>query len=602
MHENLTDVRSYISVINETRIENACETLTSRLKQPQVPIYRIHYRIKSPESTYFKLKRKKKSLGKITDYAGLRILCLYEQDIYEIHKHLIDEVSNLSNSETDFSGAGFEEFKMYNLDGVHFEANKKVLQEYVTKTFDSCDIMPVPTASGYKSFHYLLDLPRIKHNDNRENHKIEIQLRTVIQDVWSELEHSLAYKKGNISPQINDNFKVIANHLSAIDSVIASLYELSVQEKTFATLNFELVGPRQIFYHEPWCVHPDIQGDERFRNYISFLGSRKDNANIENWVESGRVQINDLDGFIEQSGDVSSKYWIECENAYWAFCGGLDDRYKKALDAYQSILESEEYHDLEDLKLLKYLIHFRIGEIKFIRDDVLGAFDEFDKCESVMPMETKNQYENLFKVTLHIAYFYWRLGRNYSHLAFERCQSAENWIKVDDPVQQVKYLNSKTWYLLELCILDKKTESKQSADKKAKASRVQDLSAFVVELLETCVSDEKLVVESGMRGNIYHTLAYALFFIVQLQGTKTKNRRNLQKLCNKIHSTNNIRNNFESALFGAIRFFCQECIKSANGAYHLEYSLQLQRKHVEEMLVACDRYDKTGMLYTNVGA
>ncbi len=56
----------------------------------KLPIYGINYQIKEPDSIFLKTKRKKdiSTFTQITDYAGIRIICLFEKDIVEVDKYL----------------------------------------------------------------------------------------------------------------------------------------------------------------------------------------------------------------------------------------------------------------------------------------------------------------------------------------------------------------------------------------------------------------------------------------------------------------------------------------------------------------------------------
>jgi hypothetical protein len=69
---------------------------------------------------------------------------------------------------------------------------------------------------GYRSLHYVAKLPEHRITMEHENHKdckIEIQMRTVLQHAWAEIEHDLGYKS---KLSIPDEFKRGFNRLAAL--------------------------------------------------------------------------------------------------------------------------------------------------------------------------------------------------------------------------------------------------------------------------------------------------------------------------------------------------------------------------------------------------
>ncbi len=113
------------------------------------------YRLKSRESILAKMERKKRKLTEenvftyINDLAGIRIVCLFLDDIYRIR---------------DF---------IYQIPGICVIKEK--------------DFVKKPKNSGYQSLHVIVQFTN--------GRKVEIQLRTIGMDFWSVLEYQLQYKK-----------------------------------------------------------------------------------------------------------------------------------------------------------------------------------------------------------------------------------------------------------------------------------------------------------------------------------------------------------------------------------------------------------------------
>ena len=153
----IAEITARIDIIRRYRIIN----------NDRDPIEYIKTRIKSEKSMKEKLKRKDlevtldNALNKIYDAAGIRIICTYIDDVYDI--------VNMLKSEKDL----------------------KIIKEK--------DYIKNPKPNGYRSYHMVL---QVDLNIAGKIHStyIEIQVRTIAMDFWSCLEHQMKYKK-NIKNQ-----------------------------------------------------------------------------------------------------------------------------------------------------------------------------------------------------------------------------------------------------------------------------------------------------------------------------------------------------------------------------------------------------------------
>ncbi|MEA3366242.1 MAG: RelA/SpoT domain-containing protein, partial [Candidatus Hydrogenedentes bacterium] len=121
----------------------------------------IKYRVKSFESYFEKILRLRKSSGPriaITDVIGFRIICPFLSDL-DVVRRLIRDHFRVVETETKGAEHSFREF-------------------------------------GYSSIHLMIDLKKeIKTRPIFATRRVaEIQLRTILQDAWAEVEHELVYK------------------------------------------------------------------------------------------------------------------------------------------------------------------------------------------------------------------------------------------------------------------------------------------------------------------------------------------------------------------------------------------------------------------------
>lgn len=165
------------------------------------PIEHIKSRIKTSESIVKKLKRHgyestiQNMVQYVNDIAGIRVICSFTSDIYQI----ADMISNQSD------------IKVISV------------KDYIVK----------PKASGYKSYHMLVTVP-VYLSDRIVDTKVEIQIRTVAMDFWASLEHKMNYKfEGNAPEHIRQALVECASMVSELDAKMLSLNEeiLSLTEE-----------------------------------------------------------------------------------------------------------------------------------------------------------------------------------------------------------------------------------------------------------------------------------------------------------------------------------------------------------------------------------
>ena len=155
------------------------------------PIEHIKSRIKTPESIVKKLKKHgyESTIGNmvryVNDIAGIRVICSFTSDIYQI----AEMISNQS------------------------DINVISVKDYIVN----------PKQSGYKSYHMLVTVP-VYLSDRIEQTKVEIQIRTVGMDFWASLEHKIHYKfEGNAPDSIRDQLVECSRIVSDLDARMRNL-------------------------------------------------------------------------------------------------------------------------------------------------------------------------------------------------------------------------------------------------------------------------------------------------------------------------------------------------------------------------------------------
>lgn len=176
------------------------------------PIETVTGRVKSISSILEKINKYDYDIGevedKIRDIAGIRIICQFIEDIYEV-----------SNMFFDRDG---KDLKVVQI--------KNYLRGEDHSFFQSGQ--GHPKESGYQSYHMIISYPVISSLGYREVF-VEIQIRTLAMNFWSVIEHSLNYKyKGRVPRVIRERLINTAGTVNRLDNEMAVIRDeiLSAQK------------------------------------------------------------------------------------------------------------------------------------------------------------------------------------------------------------------------------------------------------------------------------------------------------------------------------------------------------------------------------------
>ena len=162
------------------------------------PIAHIKTRLKSPRSILEKMSRYDVPMTTqgieegIHDIAGVRVVCHYLSDIYEL-------------------------------------ADALLRQDDVTLV-ERKDYIRNPKPNGYRSLHLIISTPIFLHNTKRMM-KVEVQLRTLAMDTWASQEHQIRYKKdsGATGRSFSEELLYCADMCARVDEIMDNVHQYSKQ-------------------------------------------------------------------------------------------------------------------------------------------------------------------------------------------------------------------------------------------------------------------------------------------------------------------------------------------------------------------------------------
>lgn len=165
--------------------------LNRELNKQDVEFSTITYRAKTLNSFLEKIQRKSYAdpFAEITDFAGVRVVCLYIDDLKRVEKmiaenfEIVEKIDKLTDRRADQFGYG----------AIHFVVRLG------------------KNASGARY-------------DDLKNLVCEIQTRTVLQDAWAIIDHHLVYKnESNIPTVLRSRLNLLAGNFRSADEKFSDL-------------------------------------------------------------------------------------------------------------------------------------------------------------------------------------------------------------------------------------------------------------------------------------------------------------------------------------------------------------------------------------------
>lgn len=286
------------SLIMLNKLETKVKELLKDLLEPnKANIHTISSRIKSKDSLSKKIERKNKYsyLRDITDIVGFRVITLYSDTV--------DEVAKIIESE-------------FKIDEQNSIDKRKALE---------------PNRFGYLSLHYVASLSDIRgqlpENTSVADFRFEIQIRSILQHAWAEIEHDLGYKSKNSPPQpIQRRFYRLAGLLETADEEFKNLrdaieeykvhVEDSINQNNLNNVRIDIESIKEFIQRE--LLVKDISKSISIRiNVPLYENQSVDSDIIERLLVSGFSTLEEIKRDLEKYRDQIIEFavlWVRGSN------------------------------------------------------------------------------------------------------------------------------------------------------------------------------------------------------------------------------------------------------------------------------------------------
>ncbi|WP_177333724.1 hypothetical protein [Pseudomonas sp. NBRC 111127] len=197
------------------QLEDAAELVVKTIQSFQ-GVHSVRWRVKDPEHLLEKIIRKqaegkpsKKYLSisvdnyhnVISDLIGVRALHLFKDDVFKIHQQVIS-MWGLAEKPVSYIREGDP--------------------EDLVSAFKGCGITPRVHRAGYRSVHYVM-----KTKPGVTEILFEVQVRTIFEEGWSEIDHRIRYPNFSDNKQIESILKIFNRLAGSADEMGGFIKTLS---------------------------------------------------------------------------------------------------------------------------------------------------------------------------------------------------------------------------------------------------------------------------------------------------------------------------------------------------------------------------------------
>lgn len=211
--------------------------------------YALNWRCKSTKGVIDKVKRKLKDGGKpgysvssVTDIVGIRVACLFQSELLEVVSEIAALIVGKSTINPNTLRADeVVEVIVYTTDATEYVGTLSArIRRRLEAAFEDSGHFPkinIKYAQSYSSIHVVL-FREVVHDGEPLNLPVEIQIRTVFEDAWAQVDHKLRYVSQRVKHSSSINNSVShERHLVTLKKLldVASEYCETILDEVGAT-------------------------------------------------------------------------------------------------------------------------------------------------------------------------------------------------------------------------------------------------------------------------------------------------------------------------------------------------------------------------------
>lgn len=273
IYRNLSEINSFDLYQYESSLyvyETAMKILNNKLniikseydrEKVHSDIQNIKYRIKSVESISKKLEAKglefnlENIQSTLEDVVGARIICLTEDDVYTV----VDMLNRIPSIKV-----------------VHFD-------DYITN----------PKESGYRSYHMIVEVCVPLGDNTVIPVKCEIQIRTLLMDAWSSLEHEIIYKNNDCTEESKQRLIEYSYALEMMEKEMESIRKREIDRQEEHPIEMRKIKSSELRKFKDSLFKYEAAG-ESLETILEIIKSRYDREGTHSDIQNIKYRIKEI--------------------------------------------------------------------------------------------------------------------------------------------------------------------------------------------------------------------------------------------------------------------------------------------------------------------
>lgn len=462
--------QSLLALLKTVDLQGQCYAYKSRVKPWKNLINKVELK---------RLKKPEYCLNDVTDVLGLRIVTLFRQDMVDV----IEIILSLISHQLPFNPIPFRKNRL--LEAIIYSPlDDDLVISHSRQKIDSFKLTPVKmvsSAARYSSIHLVAEMDyTVPEVNDSYRVPIEIQIRTVFEDAWGELDHKYGYqnREGKSDNVITNPIHVEKNLLTMkkfvdscseyADNIRELATESSMDMRTAKPLDTDELITKNLKLREvPKQVISEYMKVREIRSSASEAENKsqmylKAAENFNKLLE--QVKTNSL--ITNKEGFRVYFYYIKMDEALCRLSTSEMSEIKKAITIYRSLIKAYPSYPVILFRLGQSLIRLKSynearKQLKKCRTNInrFSKFSEDKRLVKLPNIELKK-----IQVTMHLllGFAYWkeandtyivspksRRVQSYFEQAFEQSKVG---LSIDGLLEthRVKFINNMVFYALEM--------------------------------------------------------------------------------------------------------------------------------------------------------
>ena len=358
-----------VNYLNSHELQNLCYARKSRVKSKEDILEKYDRKRCEPEKKHYRIED-------ISDVIGLRFIVLFKQDVIPVIKSIIALLSKDCNQQNPFHKCSIEEL-------IYYKGNISLsnISHKIRDSFSSIgmDIKERNSREGYSSIHIVCNLDTEHSDVLPENYKIpvEIQVRTIFEDAWGEIDHKYGYKarrdNSSFHPTLDKHLQTLKQFVDACVDYADLIVEESEIELNPTDFSKVLNIPENSTSLS--VLFGKLNIEEKYLNEYSDAIQAKNKAieegNSKELIKCADYFLSIKNDYLKHKADLENDVFSFYCSLNYAFCNLVNNTEKGVKNA------KDMYLVLKEIDPNNSLILMRLGQ-------TMGRIGEFDDSISLL--------------------------------------------------------------------------------------------------------------------------------------------------------------------------------------------------------------------------